>query len=178
MHWIAPLNNPLKLVGTESCPPSAFSFTRRTNMTWTSCLIYSHSNSLTLLNKWIFLQEWMRFWHVCFRMCVCVCVFPLTVWMCQWLRSAGIWTCSVFLSTVRFRWVLSRSSFTWCQCWSSSRLPRETRSWPPEDELTPATQRERGAGEKLSCRCHGTFQRRATSPANAEIPLCISCWGS
>ena len=59
--------------------------------------------------------------------------------MSQWLSSAGTWTCWVFLSTVRLRWVLSRSSFTWCQCWSSSRLPRDTRSCPPEDELTPTT---------------------------------------
>lgn len=77
-------------------------------------------------------------------MCVFLCTInaansaSLTWWMSQWLSSAGMWTWWVFLSTVRLRWVLSRSSLTWCQCWSSSRLPRETRSCPPEDELTPA----------------------------------------
>lgn len=74
--------------------------------------------------------------------CACFCVcwkVSLAWWMSQWLSSAGTWACWVFLSTVRLRWVLSRSSFTWCQCWSSSRLPRDTRSCPPDDELTPAT---------------------------------------
>lgn len=61
-----------------------------------------------------------------------------TWWMSQWLSSAGVWTCCVFLSTERLRWELRRSSLTWCQCWSSSRLPTEMRSWPPDDELIPA----------------------------------------
>lgn len=112
MHWIAPLNNPLKLVGTESCPPSAFSFTRRTNMTWTSCLIYSHFNSLTLLNKWIFLQEWMRFWHVCFRMCVCVSVCFLSPCEC-----ASGWDQPVFEPAVYF---YLRSGLG--ECWAAPAL--------------------------------------------------------
>lgn len=102
--------------------------------------------------------------------------------MSQWLSSAGIWTCCVFLSTLRLRWVLSRSSFTWCQCWSSSRLPRETRSWPPEDELTPATRKN---GEEEEVRMWKTinyvvmmvlffifFYSRAVSAVKVETLLC------
>ncbi len=74
--------------------------------------------------------------------------FP-TWWMSQWLSSAGTWTWWVFLSTVRLKCELSRSSFTRCQCWSSSRLPTETRSWPAEDELTPAA--EVRMGNQLCC---------------------------
>lgn len=61
----------------------------------------------------------------------------LTWWMSQWMSSSGTWTWWVFLSTVRLRWALSRSSFTVCQWKSSNRLPNDTRSCPPEKELIP-----------------------------------------
>lgn len=174
MYWIVPVNNSLKLLWHRNHPPSAFSFTGRTNMTWMSCLIYLTSYSLIQIHTAEQINISAGVNALLAHLLWSVCVFRLTVWMCQWLSSAGVWTCCVFLSTVRLRWVLSRSSFTWCQCWSSSRLPRETRSWPPEDELTPATQRERGDGERLSCWCHNAFQSGAMSPAKAEISLCTS----
>lgn len=67
----------------------------------------------------------------------CVMGKVLTWWMSQWMSSSGTWTWWVFLSTVRLRWVLSRSSFTVCQWKSSNRLPNDTRSRPPEKELIP-----------------------------------------
>lgn len=36
--------------------------------------------------------------------------------------------------------MLSCSSFTVCQCWSSNRLPKETRSWPLREEPIPEGQ--------------------------------------
>lgn len=62
------------------------------------------------------------------------------------VSSTGTWTWLVFLSTVRLRRVLSRSSVTVCQWKSSNRLPNETRSWPPENELIP----ENKEGKKKS----------------------------
>lgn len=57
--------------------------------------------------------------------------------MSQRLNSAGIWTPSVCLSTVRFRWELCRITDKWCQCWSSNRLPRDARRRGSEDEELP-----------------------------------------
>ena len=59
--------------------------------------------------------------------------FHPTCLISQWLNSAGIWTLSVCLSTVRLRWELRRSTAKWCQCWSSNRLPREARRRGSED---------------------------------------------
>lgn len=61
----------------------------------------------------------------------------LTWWMSHSVSSSGTWTWWVFLSTVRLRRVLSSSSVTVCQWKSSNRLPNETRSCPPENELIP-----------------------------------------
>lgn len=68
----------------------------------------------------------------------------LTWWMSQWMSSSGTWTWWVFLSTVRLRWALSRCSFTVCQWRSSSRLPIDTRSCPPEKELIPENKSKKG----------------------------------
>lgn len=77
-------------------------------------------------------------------MCSVVCgAKVLTWWMSQWLSWSGTWTWRVFLSTVRLRWVLSRSSFTVCQWRSSNRLPNDTRSCPPEKELIPENKLEK-----------------------------------
>lgn len=57
--------------------------------------------------------------------------------MSQRLNPAGIWTPSVCLSTVRFRWELCRVTDKWCQCWSSNRLQRDARRRGSEDEEPP-----------------------------------------
>ena len=64
-------------------------------------------------------------------------VFHPTCSMFQWLNSAGIWTLSLCLSTVRLRWALCLSTATWCQCWSSNRLPREARGRGSGEEAPP-----------------------------------------
>lgn len=55
----------------------------------------------------------------------------------QWVNVSGICTHSVFLSTVRLRWVPWCSTVMWCQCWSSNRLPRDTWCWLIAEELLP-----------------------------------------
>lgn len=78
--------------------------------------------------------------------------------------------------------MLSRSSFTWCQCWSSSRLPRERSSCPSEDELTPAKRKETGrrerdgGGENVKnnqfCCQNSSFDSTAMPSADVEILVC------
>ena len=62
---------------------------------------------------------------------------PPTCSNSQRLSGAGSWSCSALLSTVRLMWPWRRSSVTWCQCWSSRRLPRDACRWASEDGRDP-----------------------------------------
>lgn len=82
----------------------------------------------------------------------------LTWWMSQLVSLVGTWTCPVFLSTVRFTWLLSRSSFTLCHCRSSSRLPRAMRSCPPGVEPTPGIRWRKELGALMHASCYAKLQ--------------------
>lgn len=99
------------------------------------------STQTSRYNKMSAAARWVSFCHLSFHE---LSSYPqIHTW--SWSQCANVGemcTHSVLLSTVSLRWLLWCSTATWCQCWSSSRLPRVTRYRLSGDKLFPGAWEE------------------------------------
>lgn len=86
-----------------------------------------------------------------------------------------MWSASVCLSTVRLRRELCHTITKWCQCWSSSRLPREARRRGSEDGVLPGREESVRAGDQAAWRREAEKVKATKSPHLKWFFLLLFC---